>query len=137
MDEDDEENVQVVANSTAKKTKVQEEIAEIKLKLKRFNENLNGRIDKVVGAVNHMAQCVDEFNDNYKRILDAVNQATTSKVLNSIRNDVNFPFTTPDELHAYVEADPEAVQLIDRLVRLRVPDGIPVSTVFPTPLQTY
>ena len=93
---------------------MQEEFAELKVKMKKHHDALNKRIDRLVGSVNHMAQCVDEFNENYRRIIDHLSQATTQGVVNSIRREATFPLESPEELHQYLEDDPECVQLIDR-----------------------
>ncbi len=90
---------------------------------------MHARIDKLVGSVNHMAQCVDEFNDNYKRILDALNRSTANDVVHSMKQQASFPFDSPEALYEYMEIDPEMVQLIDRLVCNR---RVSYSTTLPS-----
>ncbi len=115
-DEEEGNNLPVRGVPPAKKSKIQDELAEIKVKLRRNQENMHARIDKLVGSVNHMAQCVDEFNDHYKQILDAINRSTTNEVVASMKKQAIFPFETPEDLYEYIENDSEMVQLIDRYV---------------------
>ena len=122
-DDDEGNDTQVLGAPAAKKNKIQEEMASIKkelcdinTRLKRSQDTLHKRIDKIVGSVNHMSQCVDEFNDKFHKILQAVNRSTANDVAKHVNKQASFPFETPEELHDYIEYDPEMVQLIDRYV---------------------
>ncbi len=113
--------MQVRGEPAAKKRQMHTDLAEIKheladlqVKQKRNHDALHKRIDSLVGSVNHMAQCVDEFNDNYKRIQEAINRSTANDMAQHLDKQAKFPFETREEVYEYIEFDPEMVQLIDR-----------------------
>ncbi len=82
-----------------------------------MEKNLGRRMDRLQGTVTFMSKCVEDFNENFSSIMDAIRDQRVRNVCNDFTNEVVFPFTSTVLVDSYVEEDPKMVKLIDRYVR--------------------
>ncbi len=73
------DNIQVEVKqsvSSGKKTAkaLDEQCGAIKERVALLEKNVNKRIDRLQGSINYMSKCVEDFNENFSNLMDAVRE---------------------------------------------------------------
>ncbi len=82
-----------------------------------LEKSVHKRIDKLQGSINYVSRCVEDFNENFASIMNVVRDNQVKAVADSLPFEASFPLTSEEEVNDYIEKDPQAIKLTERLVR--------------------